>query len=53
MEPFAIAALMQVFFKRIEGQQPDPEWDAKLAGASDKFRELADKARDSFGGRPA
>lgn len=52
MEPFAIAALMQVFFARIEGQQPDPEWDAKLAGASDKFRELTQKAKQSFGGRP-
>jgi hypothetical protein len=53
MEPFAIAALMQVFFARIEGQVPDPEWDAKLAGASDKFRELGEKAKSAFGGRPA
>ena len=50
---FAIAALMQVFFARIEGQVPDPEWDAKLAGASDKFRELGAKAKEAFGGRPA
>jgi hypothetical protein len=52
MEPFAIASLMQVFFQRIEGEVPDPEWDRKLADASDKFRELAEKARTSFGGRP-
>lgn len=53
MEPFAICALMQVYFKRIEGQVPDPEWDRKLAGASDKFRDLTDKAKTAFGGRPA
>ena len=52
MEPFAIACLMQAYFKAIEGQRPDPSWDAKLAGASDKFRELAAKAREAFGGRP-
>ena len=31
VEPFAIAALMQVYFKVIEGQVPDPEWDRRLA----------------------
>ncbi|MEM8539663.1 MAG: hypothetical protein AAGF25_01805 [Pseudomonadota bacterium] len=50
MEPFAIAALMSVYFDAIEGQQPNPEWDAKLANASDKFRELAGKASDAVGG---
>ncbi len=44
IEPFAVAALMQVYFKTIEGQQPDPEWDEKLAGISGKFRELKDRA---------
>ncbi|MFZ2100296.1 MAG: hypothetical protein WAU86_07010 [Oricola sp.] len=53
MEPFAIAALMQVFFKRIEGQVPDPAWDAKLASASGKFRDLVAKAGTAIGGRPA
>jgi hypothetical protein len=53
IEPFVIAALMQVYFKVIEGQAPDPEWDARLAGASRHFRELKDKAVASFGGRPA
>ena len=51
MEPFAIAALMQVYFARIDGQVPDPEWDRKLAGASGKFRELTEKAKGAFGGR--
>ena len=53
VEPFAIASLMQVYFSTIEGQTPDPEWDAKLASASRQFRELKDKAVTSFGGRPA
>ncbi|TIT70331.1 MAG: hypothetical protein E5W63_01670, partial [Mesorhizobium sp.] len=44
IEPFAIACLMQVYFKTIEGQVPDPAWDARLAEASSKFRELKDKA---------
>ena len=53
LEPFAIAALMSVYFKTIEGQAPDPAWDAKLAGASSKFREIKEKAVSAFGGRPA
>ena len=53
LEPFAIAALMSVYFKTIEGQVPDPAWDAKLAGASSKFREIKEKAVSAFGGRPA
>jgi hypothetical protein len=48
MEPFAIACLMQVFFKTIEGQTPNPEWEARLANASEKFREISRKAAESF-----
>ncbi|MBX9457738.1 MAG: hypothetical protein KL863_17905 [Rhizobium sp.] len=44
LEPFAIAALMAVYFEAIEGQVPNPEWDRKLSDASGKFRELKDKA---------
>ncbi|WP_246671559.1 MULTISPECIES: hypothetical protein [unclassified Mesorhizobium] len=50
IEPFAIACLMQVYFKTIAGQLPDPAWDARLAEASSKFRNLKDKALSSFGG---
>jgi len=49
VEPFAIAALMQVYFRTIEGQVPDPEWDRTLAEKSAKFRELKDKALDELG----
>lgn len=44
LEPFAIASLMQVYFKVTEGQTPDPEWEARLDAASDKFRELKERA---------
>jgi len=33
IEPFAIACLMQVYFKTIEGQVPNAEWDQGLAEA--------------------
>ncbi|MER8916615.1 hypothetical protein NKI32_22615 [Mesorhizobium sp. M0761] len=50
IEPFAIACLMQVYFRTIEGQVPNAEWDQRLAEGSSKFRELRDKALASFGG---
>jgi hypothetical protein len=40
IEPFAIACLLQAFFKITEGQTPNPEWIAKLEGVSDKFKAL-------------
>jgi hypothetical protein len=42
--------MMQVYFRTIEGQQPDPEWDARLEQMSAKFRKL--KAR-ALGGADA
>jgi hypothetical protein len=44
IEPFAIACMMQVFFKVTEGQDPLPEWRGRLTRASDKFRALGEKA---------
>lgn len=44
IEPFAMTAMMQVFFKVTEGQQPNPEWEGNLERASDKFLELKAKA---------
>ena len=51
IEPFAMTALMQVFFKVTQGQEPDPEWERKLDGVSGKFRELKDQAASHL--RPA
>jgi hypothetical protein len=49
LEPFAITCMMQVYFKTIEGQQPDPEWDAKLEQMSGKFRKLKERAFGAAG----
>jgi hypothetical protein len=35
---------MQVYFKTIEGQRPDPEWEARLEQMSGKFRQLKARA---------
>jgi len=52
IEPFAIACLLQAFFKLTEGQKPDPEWMARLETASAKFRDLGAKAASWVGERP-
>ena len=44
LEPFAITCLMEVYFKTIEGQQPDPQWEARLEQMSGKFRKLKARA---------
>lgn len=49
IEPFAMTALMQVFFTVTEGQQPDPEWERKLESMSDKFGELKSQANEWVG----
>lgn len=49
LEPFAITCLMQVYFKTIEGQQPDPEWEARLEQMSGKFRKLKARALGAAG----
>jgi hypothetical protein len=49
IEPFAIACLLQAFFKVTDGQEPNPEWEAKLDNASKKFRKLGQKAMDWVG----
>ncbi|HSH84752.1 MAG TPA: hypothetical protein VK979_06300 [Guyparkeria sp.] len=43
LEPFAMTCMMQAYFKAIEGQQPDPEWEARLEQMSGKFRKLKER----------
>jgi hypothetical protein len=43
--------MMQVYFKTVEGQQPDPEWDARIAAVSRKFTEMKEKAVAWMGGQ--
>ena len=45
LEPFAIACMMEVYFRTIAGQVPDPAWEAKLDSLSAKFTRLKEKAR--------
>lgn len=52
IEPFAIAALMQVYLRATEGQVPDPVWDRRLTEASHHFRALKAKIVDAFRGAP-
>ncbi|GLQ57553.1 hypothetical protein [Devosia nitrariae] len=52
IEPFAIACMMQVYFKTIEGQVPDPVWEGRLSSASKKFNQLKDKAAGWIGHKP-
>lgn len=53
VEPFAVACLMQVYFRATAGQRPDPAWDARLDQASAKFRELKARAGGMFSGSRA
>ncbi len=46
IEPFAITCLMQVYFKAIEGQVPNQEWEDRLESVSDKFKEMKGKAEE-------
>ncbi|NCO85977.1 MAG: hypothetical protein GW886_05025 [Rhodobacterales bacterium] len=50
IEPFAIACLLQAFFKVTDGQTPNPEWERKIDGVSGKFRTLGEKAVTWAGG---
>src|SRR5690606_21330322 len=51
IEPFAIACLMQVYFRTVEGQVPDPEWDERIGGVSRKFNEIKERAARWVGAR--
>lgn len=44
-EPFAMTYTLVTYHYTIAGQVPDPEWDARLKGVSDKFDELLEKAK--------
>lgn len=52
IEPLAITCMIQVFFKVIEGQEPDPEWDSRLDKLSRKFGKLKTKAMNWVDDKP-
>ena len=43
-EPVSMSTMIVTYQKSIAGQEPNPEWEAKLESVSDKFRELKEKA---------
>lgn len=45
IDPVALACLLQVYGQETEGQAADPACRARLAGASDRFRSLAERAQ--------
>lgn len=47
IEPLAVACLLQAYFRTIEGQSPDPEWETRLEGMSDRFRALKARAQSA------
>lgn len=53
IEPFAIACMLQAYFRAIEGQSPDPVWEGRLSQMSGKFNELKAKAAGWMGGSAA
>jgi hypothetical protein len=53
IEPFAIAASIDVYLKTTAGQSPDPDWDERIGSVSRKFSELKQKAAQWTGGRKA
>ena len=51
IEPFAIACLLQSYFKATDGQTPNPEWEARLESASNKFTQMGARAASWVGGK--
>lgn len=43
-EPFAMTYVLVTYHYEIAGKVPDPEWDQRLAGVSDSFKEIVGKA---------
>lgn len=51
IEPFAIACMLQAYFRQTAGQAPNPAWEARLDQASDKFKSLGQRAGAWVGAR--
>lgn len=52
-DAYAMAATLLAYHRSTEGMTPNPEWQAKLENASDKFRELKQKAMSHVPSQPA
>jgi hypothetical protein len=51
IEPAIVAAFLDLYVRTIAGQEPEPDWETKLAETSEDFREI--KARAARGARRA
>lgn len=49
LEPFALACLLQAYFRLTDGQAPNPDWVARLDGTSAKFKKLGQRAGEWIG----
>jgi hypothetical protein len=47
-DPIACTSTILTFFRESESLEPDPEWEARIERASEKFRELKEKAAQKF-----
>lgn len=47
-EPLALTCMMQVYFEATEGQEPNPQWEAKLEEMSGQFRKIKDRAEQAL-----
>lgn len=52
VEPFALACMLQAYFKLTKGQVPHPEWESRLDRASSKFKSLGQRATAWIRPRP-
>jgi hypothetical protein len=48
VNPFSLVCMIITYNKAVEGQAPNPEWEAHLDSVSTKFRELKEKARQAI-----
>jgi hypothetical protein len=44
IEPAIIAAFLDLYVRTIAGQEPEPDWETKLAETSEDFREIKARA---------
>jgi len=49
-DAYAMAATLLAYHRSTEGMEPNPEWQERLTGISDKFRNLCDRATHTVSG---
>jgi hypothetical protein len=52
VNPFSLVAMIITYNRAIEGQVPNPQWEAQLESVSSKFRELKEKAQQAMAPKP-